>query len=1790
MAKEDEEKTAFITSQEIFCYSKMPFGLRNVRATYQRLVDKAFHKQIGRNLEVYMENLVIKSCTKDETIRDIEETFKTVREINIKLNPKKCTFGVEEGMFLGYKVNNKGIKVCPDKVDDVLSLPSLKCLKDVQKLNGKLASLNSSFKIDLLVQQFEQFVISKDESIDIAFDRFNTIITSLKALDEGYSSKNYVRKFLRALHPKWRAKVTAIEESKYLTSLSLDELIGNLKVHKMIIKKYFEIVKVKVERKSLALKAKKESSDEECSTSESKDEEYAMAVRDFKRRGQICDIKCRVTFSEHDSEITKDDKVIGRGIKKKDLYVMKLGNKPKDKICLATIDENFTLCHRRLGHANMRLIQSLASKELVRNLPKLKFDQHFCDACKIGKQAHASQKAKNIVSMTRCLKLLHMDLFGPSAVRSYEGNRYTFVIVDDYSRYTWTRFLKDKTEAFDQFEIFNKKIQNQLGYTIVSIRTDHGREFDNEVQFGEFCNANDKEEALKVAEKKNLENDIVDETLEIEEIVNIKESKNHQLENVIGNLNQITLGLWYPKETGIEIVVYADSDHAGDYVDRKSASGICTFVGYCSRSWFLKKQTALAISTTESEYVSAGKECQQALWMKQALFDYDIRLDDVPIICDNKGAIDLSKNLGACVFTEKWSLDELEYGVPTNGPYQTNPSSPDDIISSIRIDREGQVHCICHEKEIDVLEYQILTREIMPTLKPLEEIIRENVFCLGVNRDHVPARLCYMLYYVVHFEKFNLAYYMAKRIEWATKQKRLILPYERNPKKDHGTRRGRHFTSFSFSFDPPSSSHLNDDDDDGNGEWTSRASTPSPIRYINSLTNKVPQVQDDIRPGVVKPKIDNDIEFEISSNFMRELRRILFKGTDDEDAHEHLRRVLEIADLFHFLVVTHDVVMLRVFPITFKGPVLRWINRLSVGLVTTWDLLKKAFIRKYCPPFKTTKKLEIIRNFKQEIDDTSYYAWERYNDLLFKCPHHDLNYQHKVYIFYTRLNILTRSVLDSKGFIPLMTPTQALISIQVMTEHSHDWYDEATTREQINDSPNNVDTKKPKENIHAIQKDKAVEPSKFLRGNHHQILRKLNFKTGNPYRTRETICAIRIPKEIKEEEGDMNEGFLYEEIGIRTLLDSYSCGNKVLSWCNHLESRDAIFDENHFFSIPIPKDIIPNSDESQRDDHSNDVPSETLEPHREAIDDEIGSIMENNTLVLSDLPPGCKPLDKKNYFDTYALVARITTIKLLLALAAIHNLVIHHMDVKTTFLNGDLKEEVYMKQPEGFVMPEAYSDATWINHVENSSSTSEWVFLLEGGSISCASKKQTCITSSTMESKFVTLAVADESIDSAFARFNTIITSLKALDEGYSSKNYVRKFLRALHPKWRAKVTAIEESKDLTSLSLDELIGNLKVHEMIIKKDFEIVKAKVERKSIALKAKKESSDEECSTFDSEDEEYAMLIDSDEEDDEKVKDETCLVAHASSESQNSKAYIILNKHTKKVNELLNVTFDETPPPFKTSPLVDDDLDEEEAIKVIEKKNLENDIVDETLEIDKIVNIKARLVAQGYNQQEGIDYDKTYAPVAKLERSLDELVYGTPSEGPYQTNLPSLDDIISFIREDREERKPRKDCGTRRGLHSTSSSTFNESSSSRLNDDDDDDRNNEGTSRISTPSPIRYRAKVMSIEESKDLTSLSLDEIIDEEYALAVKDFNKFFKRRGRFVRKPRNDKKTFQRSRDDKNEKGDRKCFRCRDPNHLIGECPKPPKHKNQRAFVGGSWSDSGEKDDEKVKDETCLVA
>ncbi|GJS52922.1 hypothetical protein Tco_0626284 [Tanacetum coccineum] len=172
--------------------------------------------------------------------------------------------------------------------------------------------------------------------------------------------------------------------------------------------------------------------------------------------------------------------------------------------------------------------------------------------------------------------------------------------------------------------------------------------------------------------------------------------------------------------------------------------------------------------------------------------------------------------------------------------------------------------------------------------------------------------------------------------------------------------------------------------------------------------------------SVVKPEIGGNVDFEIKSQFMRELREETFSENKNDNAHEHVERVLDIVSLFNIPGVSHDAVM-------------------------RCDLHKRAFIQRYCPPSKTAKQLEEIRNFKQEGDETLYQAWERYNDQLYKCPTHDINSYQKA-------------------------------------DHSQKWHDGSSSR-NIDSSSNSKwiaaivnklhslgrDMKKLKENVHAIQ-------------------------------------------------------------------------------------------------------------------------------------------------------------------------------------------------------------------------------------------------------------------------------------------------------------------------------------------------------------------------------------------------------------------------------------------------------------------------------------------------------------------------------------------------------------------------------------------------------------------------------------------------------------------------------------------------------------------------------------------------
>nr|GEY11981.1 copia protein [Tanacetum cinerariifolium] len=453
-------------------------------------------------------------------------------------------------------------------------------------------------------------------------------------------------KFLRALHPKWRAKVTAIEESKDITSLSLDELIRNLKVHEMIIKKDFEIVKEKVERKSFALKAKKESSDEECLTSGSEDEEYVMAVRDFKKF-----FKRRGSWSDSGEE--DDEKVNNK---------MCLVAQALSEICLEVdlkpdewIKDNGCSKHMMGNQKLFSSYKAYNEGQICDNKCKVTFSEHDSEITKDGKiisrdeeEAIREIEKKNIENVVEDETLEIDEIVNIKESRNHPlenviGNLNQRTLRSQAQNQNNTPFTKKKSlnlSCQDICDEFAKIMHDEFEMSMMGeLNFFFGLQI-KQMKDGIFFNQSKYiKEMLKkfgLEDSKPMKTPMSSDT---------KLTKDKECESVDSTKYQGMIGLWYPKGTDIETVVYDDSDHVGDYVDCKSTSSIFTFVGCCLKSWFSKKQTALAISTTEAEYISAKKACQQALWMKQALIDYDVRLDDVPIMCDNKGAIDRSKNL-----------------------------------------------------------------------------------------------------------------------------------------------------------------------------------------------------------------------------------------------------------------------------------------------------------------------------------------------------------------------------------------------------------------------------------------------------------------------------------------------------------------------------------------------------------------------------------------------------------------------------------------------------------------------------------------------------------------------------------------------------------------------------------------------------------------------------------------------------------------------------------------------------------------------------------------------------------------------------------------------------------------------------------------------------------------------------------------------------------------------------------------------------------------------------------------
>nr|GEU65819.1 hypothetical protein [Tanacetum cinerariifolium] len=142
----------------------------------------------------------------------------------------------------------------------------------------------------------------------------------------------------------------------------------------------------------------------------------------------------------------------------------------------------------------------------------------------------------------------------------------------------------------------------------------------------------------------------------------------------------------------------------------------------------------------------------------------------------------------------------------------------------------------------------------------------------------------------------------------------------------------------------------------------------------------------DYESGVTRPAINQDTQFELKGKFLKELCDNTFSGSEHEDANEHIKKVLEFVDLFHIPKITQDQIMLRAIHVSLTGAASRWLRNQPSGSITTWEVLKTKFLNKYFLPARTAKKMEEINNFQQEPDESLFRAWERFKDLLMKCP------------------------------------------------------------------------------------------------------------------------------------------------------------------------------------------------------------------------------------------------------------------------------------------------------------------------------------------------------------------------------------------------------------------------------------------------------------------------------------------------------------------------------------------------------------------------------------------------------------------------------------------------------------------------------------------------------------------------------------------------------------------------------------------------------------------------------------
>nr|GEX19178.1 hypothetical protein [Tanacetum cinerariifolium] len=286
------------------------------------------------------------------------------------------------------------------------------------------------------------------------------------------------------------------------------------------------------------------------------------------------------------------------------------------------------LKHRRLSHLNFDCINLLLKKDIVIGLPKLKYvKDQLCSSYELSKGKRSLFKSKAVPSSKGRLNLLHMDLCGPMRIASINGKKYILMIVDDYSRYMWTLFLRSKDETPEVLKYFLMMIPRNLQASVITV---------------------------------------------LKKIFGYLKGKPH-------------LGLWYLNDSPFDLVAYSNSDYASASLDRKSTTRGCKFLGCRLISWQYKKQTVVDTSSTEAEYVAAASGYAQVLWIQNQLLDYGIDGSTGELIAsdyDNPDPVPQRQDVYSSADADVPSQQELDmlfdYDNPDPGPQRQDVSSSAD--------------------------------------------------------------------------------------------------------------------------------------------------------------------------------------------------------------------------------------------------------------------------------------------------------------------------------------------------------------------------------------------------------------------------------------------------------------------------------------------------------------------------------------------------------------------------------------------------------------------------------------------------------------------------------------------------------------------------------------------------------------------------------------------------------------------------------------------------------------------------------------------------------------------------------------------------------------------------------------------------------------------------------------------------------------------------------------------------------------------------------------------------------